>query len=103
MATGNLCRNKKFTLDVGAEKSRLFMCGRGQSIPETIKEYNFGYRRRKQLAKALVVDIVSKDWMSHKDLIDFILGEGLIHKVEMLALVSTFDKNIYLKNKEVKQ
>jgi len=100
MATGNLCRNKKFSLDVGAEKSKLFMCGRGQFIPEQIKEYNFGYKRRKQLAKALLVDVVSNEWMSKKDFVDFLLGEELIHKMELLALVTTFNRESYLEEKK---
>jgi len=100
VGTGTLCRNKKFSLDVGAEKSKLFMCGRGQFIPEQIKEYNFGYKRRKQLAKALLVDVVSNEWMSKKDFVDFLLGEELIHKMELLALVTTFNRESYLEEKK---
>jgi hypothetical protein len=100
MVTGNLCRAKKFKLEINQHRARLYMCGRNQTIPEQLKEYPYGWKRRKQLVKALVVDMLSEHWMSNKDFIDFILGEGLIHKVELLALVSTFDRELYLKEKE---
>jgi hypothetical protein len=100
VGTGTLCRNKKFSLEVGKETSKLFMCGRGQFIPEQIKEYNFGYKRRKQLAKALLVDVVSNEWMSKKDFVDFLLGEELVHKMELLALVTTFNRTAYLEERD---
>lgn len=99
MHTGNITRNKKFKLDVGANNSRLYMCSRGQTIPEQKKAYSFGWKRKKQLIKAILVDALNEDWISNKDFIDFIMGEGLIPKMKMLALVSTFDREKYLENK----
>jgi len=100
LPTGNFNRIKKFRLEVNENDSSLFVCSRNQFVPFEVKKYVFGWKRKKQLAKALLVDIVSNKWLSNKDAVDFILGEGLIHKLELLALVSTFNKEEYEKNKE---
>ena len=97
MRTGNLCRNKKFSLKMDTYSSQLFTCGRSQTIPMPVKKYEYGYKRKKQLLKAILVDALKEDWICNKDFIDFILGEKLINKIELLALVSTFDSDEYKK------
>jgi len=101
MGSGKLNRNKKFCLNVRTNDSRLFMSGRGQAVPEIVKEYSFGYKRKKQLGKMIIQDILANKWISHKDFFDFILGEGLVHKIELLALISTFNRSEYLENKKL--
>lgn len=97
MVTGKLCRNKKFNIKVEPNKSKIVMCGLRQTIPQTVKEYEYGFKRRKQLTKALLIDMLKENWISHKDFVDFIMGEELIHKLDLLALVSTFNKDEYKK------
>jgi len=98
MATGNLCRNKKFSINIQPNKSQVVMCGLRQSIPFPVKEYEYGFKRRKQLTKALLKDMLSENWISSKDFVDFIMSEDLINKLELLALVSTFNKEEYKKD-----
>ena len=102
LATGRINRVKKFNFELRGDYAVLVESGVGSSIPLPVAngKYLFDWHRRKQFAKCVTADFLRNGFVSDRELVEHLMGVGVIDSRRLIVLAALFDKSAWKKGRK---